>query len=101
MPGVPASPVPTTAEEFDEFPLIVSPIRIPWFDPDFGQLECADKSGLQCNGKPLGAKPSALEAFQRSLDGLGDAPYVLFVGLTFLWQRQLTIDVDEARMLIV
>ena len=99
--GVPAAPVLSTAEEYDEFPLIVSPIRVPWWDPDFGQLECADRSGYQCNGKPIGAKPSAPETFRQRLDGLGEAPYVLFVGLTFLWQRELTIDVDEGRMTIV
>ena len=42
---------PSSSEEFDEFPLIVSPIRVPWFDPGFGQMECADSSGLQCNGQ--------------------------------------------------
>ena len=89
------------AEEFDEFPLIVSPVRVPWWDPNFGQLECADKSGLQCNGKPVGARPGMVDTLRQRLDGLGEAPYVLFVGLTFLWQRNLTIDVDAGRMTIV
>ena len=30
--------------------------------------------------------------------GLGSAPHVIFVGLAFFWQRQLTIDVDDGRM---
>jgi len=99
--GVPPPRVPTDAEEYDEFALIVSPVRVPWWDPDFGQLECADKSGLQCNGKPIGVKPTIVDKFRQRLDGLGEAPYVLFVGLTFLWQRNLTIDVDEGRMTII
>ena len=32
--------------------------------------------------------------------GKGGTPYVLFVGLAFLWQRQLTIDVDARRLTI-
>ena len=31
----------------------------------------------------------------------GATPYVLFVGLAFLWQRQVTIDVDRLRLTIV
>jgi hypothetical protein len=33
--------------------------------------------------------------------GSGGTPYVLFVGLAFLWQRQLTIDVDARRLTVV
>ena len=33
-------------------------------------------------------------------DGRGIRPYVIFVGLAFLWQRRLTIDVDARRLLI-
>lgn len=79
----------------------VSPIRVPWWDADFGQLECADRSGLQCNGQPIGSEPSVFDRLSQRLDGLGEAPYVFFVGLTFLWPRELTIDVDEGRMSIV
>ena len=30
----------------------------------------------------------------------GEAPLVLFVGLAFLWQRRITIDIDEQRLAI-
>ena len=33
--------------------------------------------------------------------GKRGTPYVLFVGLAFLWQRQVTIDVDARRMMVV
>lgn len=33
--------------------------------------------------------------------GRRGAPYVLFVGLAFLWQRQVTIDIDQQRLSIV
>ena len=92
--------IPITAEEFDEFPLIVSPIRVPWFDPGFGQMECADGSGKQCNGQPLGAPPPILDRLRQKVDGLGEAPYILFVGLAFLWRTPLTIDIDDGRMLV-
>lgn len=99
--SVAARPIPTDAEEFEEFPLVVSPIRVPWFDPGFGESECADGSGLQCNGRPLGAKPPLVDLLRQRADGLGEAPYVLFVGLSFLWKREVTIDVDDRRMAIV
>ena len=92
--------IPIDAEEFDEFPLVVSPITVPWFDPGFGEQECADNSGLQCNGRPLGAPKPLIDRIKARADGLGDAPYVLFVGLAFLWKRTLTIDVDARRMTV-
>ena len=98
--GVGRRSIPRDAEEFDEFPLIVSPIRVPWcdpdfgklgvcdlpmislhlrtcacrFDPDFGSSECADGEPLQCNGRPLGAPPPLLDQWRRRTDGLGEAP---------------------------
>ena len=33
--------------------------------------------------------------------GRRGAPYVLFVGLAFLWQRQVTIDIDQQRLHVV
>ena len=96
----PERSIPIDAEEFDEFPLVVSPITVPWFDPGFGEQECADNSGLQCNGRPLGAPKPLIDRIKARADGLGDAPYVLFVGLAFLWKRTLTIDVDARRMTV-
>ena len=92
--------LPTNAEEFDEFPLIVSPVTVPWFDPGFGMEECADGEPFQCNGRPIGQKRSLVDDLRWRSLGLGPAPHVLFVGLAFLWQRRLTIDVDAMRMMI-
>ena len=101
-PGIPPPRVDLDAAEFDEFPLIVSPVHVPWFDPGFGEMECADGEPFQCNGLPLGRRRSLLEQLRTRLaDGLGDAPHVIFVGLSFFWQRELTIDIDEGRMTIV
>ena len=99
LPGV--RPVDPSAEEFDEFPLIVSPVHVPWFEPGFGDSECADGQPFQCNGRPVGRRQSVLEAWQLRRDGLGEAPHVLFVGLAFLWQRTITIDIVDGRMTIV
>jgi len=63
--GIPSVGVDLAAPEFDEFPLIVSPVPIRWGT------------------------------------GRAGTPYVLFVGLAFLWQRQVTIDVDRLRLTIV
>ena len=40
-----------------------------------------------------------LEGVLRSL--APGTPYVLFVGLAFLWQRQLIIDIDQRRLRVV
>lgn len=29
--------IPRDAKEYDEFPLLVSPVQVPWFEPGFGQ----------------------------------------------------------------
>jgi len=101
IPPPSARGIALDAREFDEFPLIVTPVRVPWFDADFGQQECADGEPYQCNGQPIGRRRSLLETLRVQLgDGLGEAPYVLFVGLAFYWQRLLTIDIDEGRMTI-
>ena len=100
-PGVPTIELPIDAPEFDEFPLIVSPVRVPWFEPGFGDSECADGEQVQCNGRPVGAPKPLLETLRFRAEGLGPEPHVIFVGLAFLWPRKLTIDVDAGRMSIV
>ncbi len=99
-PGIPPPRLPLDAEEFEEFPLIVSPVHVPWFDPGFGNSECADGEPFQCNGMPLGKRRSLVEQLLTRTDGLGAAPHVIFVGMCFFWQRQITIDIDEGRMTI-
>lgn len=100
-PGIPTLNLPLDTPEYSEFPLVVSPIHVPWFDPGFGQEECADGQPFQCNGKPLGQRRSLTEELRFRGLGIGSAPHVIFVGLAFLWQRELTIDVDDGRMLIM
>ena len=75
--------------------MIVAPVRLPWFDKGFGQ-------------KWGGANPprqSLVERLQRKRDlypdGLGSDPHVLFVGLAFLWDRRITIDIDARRIRVV
>ena len=48
----------------------------------------------------LGAPPPLIDRLRQKVDGLGEAPYVLFVGLAFLWRSPLTIDIDDGRMLV-
>ena len=104
-PGIPP-PRPPSSEEFDEFPLICTPVTVPWFAPGFardsdcGGLDDGDGRRVQ---RPPTCRRTPAEALALLTDvELGPrAPHVLFVGLTFLWQRTLTIDVDDRRMTIV
>ena len=112
-PGVPPSPVPLTAEEYNEFPLICTPVRVPWFAPGFARdSECggndpastrfAQEGGWPDRGEVVACRRTLAETRALFTDGLGPrAPHVLFVGLAFLWQRTLTIDVDTERMTVV
>jgi hypothetical protein len=90
MPDV-SSALPPDAPEYDEFPLVVSPTRVPWFEPGFGEAEGYVR------------RRNVFEALSMQSDGLGPAdaqPHVLFVGMAFLWRRKLTIDVDARRLCI-
>ena len=48
-----------------------------------------------------GRRRSYLSTLLQRVDGLGEKLHVLFVAAAFLWPRQITIDVDACRMLIV
>ena len=83
---------------------------MPWFDPGFGdggedddeRVAQSAPAGLIHRRPRRAPSPSrALGSLLARRDGLGGAPHVIFVGLSFLWQRQLTIDVDDGRMTIV
>ena len=58
-----------------EFPLVVTPQRLPWFDEDF--------FGKRGRG---------------GSDTWKTPPHVLFLGLSFLENRRLTIDVEARRI---
>ena len=63
-------------------------VGIPPYEGDMAAPEF-DEFGLVVSPVPI-----------RWGSGKGGTPYVLFVGLAFLWQRQLTIDVDARRLTI-
>ena len=112
-PGVPPSPVPPSSEEYDEFPLVCTPVRVPWFAPGFARdsvcggndpasTQFAKQGGKPEDGEVISCRRTLAETRALFADDLGPrAPHVLFVGLAFLWQRTLTIDLDAERMVIV
>ena len=83
--------------------LSVSP-RAVWPNNVAGSWSCdnwAAVTGHEADyTRPLGAPKPLIDRIKARADGLGDAPYVLFVGLAFLWKRTLTIDVDARRMTV-
>ena len=78
--GTPIKPVPT-----EVFPLVVTPVSVPWFN----------KTAARGTGSYKIQTDRALG------EDLGDAPHILFAGLAFLSQLQLTIDTDTMRMTIL
>ena len=112
-PGVPPSPVPPSSEEYDEFPLVCTPVRVPWFAPGFARdsvcggndpasTQFAKQGGKPEDGEVISCRRTLAETLALFADDLGPrAPHVLFVGLAFLWQRTLTIDLDADRMVII
>ena len=112
-PGVPPSPVPPSSEEYDEFPLVCTPVRVPWFAPGFARdsvcggndpasTQFAKQGGKPEDGEVISCRRTLAETRALFADDLGPrAPHVLFVGLAFLWQRTLTIDLDADRMVII
>lgn len=112
-PGVPPSPVPLSSEEYDEFPLVCTPVRVPWFAPGFARdsacggndpasTQFAKQGGKPEDGEVVSCRRTLAETRALFADDLGPrAPLVLFVGLAFLWQRTLTIDLDAERMVII
>jgi hypothetical protein len=112
---VPLVDVPADAPEASAFPLIVTSVSVPWFEEGFGSARFDEREAADARLDALLEPYAACEArvartsrrtasrgelFSR-LDGLGERPHVLFVGLAFLWRRELTVDVDAGRMTIV
>ena len=112
-PGVPPLPVPPSSEEYDEFPLVCTPVRVPWFAPGFARdsvcggndpasTQFAKQGGKPEDGEVISCRRTLAETRALFADDLGPrAPHVLFVGLAFLWQRTLTIDLDAERVVII
>jgi len=118
---------PTSSK--DEFPLVVTPVELPWFEPEnvlMAQNDILDNNKQILSSKGDGATNiagghdsrrsiSAQDKFRSTVTstesseihagsdggpGIGDAPHVLFLGLAFLVPQTLTIDIDSKRMTI-
>ena len=109
--------------EAEDFPLIVTPVTIPWFESGYKYSEFAVRraraakqdAAKQARGGATGAEvPEAEEAVSKDAaaiarDSLGSSrglmssrgpPHVLLLGLAFLQERRLIIDADERRMVL-
>ena len=118
---------PTSSK--DEFPLVVTPVELPWFEPEnvlMAQNDILDNNKQISSSKGDGAtkiagghdsrrsvraqdnlrstvtstESSEIHAGSDGGPGIGDAPHVLFLGLAFLVPQTLTIDIDSKRMTI-
>lgn len=113
---IPLLDLPSDAPENDAFPLIINPVNLPWFETDFGEEGLWRKreeaeARMDADLEPYKAceqrvsrwnkRPASKGAPLSRLDGLGERPHVIFVGLAFLWRRELTIDIDSKRLSIV
>jgi len=68
--------------DVEEFPFIVTPVRLPWFE-----------------AQPSAGSRSAESAARRAASrALGASPHVLFLGLAFMADMRLTIDTDAQRL---
>jgi len=120
---------PTTSSK-DEFPLVVTPVELPWFEAENVRMaqndnsdndnhEVSDRSDRASNIDQGGddkrrafsardsRRISAVANGSSEIDGgsdggpgIGDEPHVLFLGLAFLVPQTLTIDIDSKRMTI-
>ena len=94
--GAPPVALAATARKLEpsgerpEFPLIVTPCKIPWFDDDF-------RFGRR-GARSTRATPDGEAGVAATRAALGERPHLLFVGLAFLSNTRLTIDVDAGRM---
>ena len=120
---------PATSSK-DEFPLVVTPVELPWFEAENvrrAHNDLSDNNNVELNGSG-GAMTNVAEAGSKQSGnraqggyrvnavangnegnyggsdggpGTGDAPHILFVGLAFLVPNTLTIDIDAKRMTII
>ena len=92
----------------EDFPLIVTPVSIPWFEEGYRNSEYSvrrERAARQ-TGDWRDSKDAA--AIARDINSARDAnlmsskgpPHVLLLGLAFLQERHMTIDVDTGRMLL-
>ena len=115
-------------KEAEDFPLIVTPVTIPWFDAGYRNSEYAvrrERAARQAGDwrdskdaaaiardiaradidPAAGRGNSACGLEQAVYDACGlisskGPPHVLLLGLAFLQERHMTIDVDAGRMLL-
>lgn len=114
------------APRVEAFPLIVTRVRLPWFEAERGapaaddepapvvsgraaaeavvrqrQRDEARAAALAAGGGVTPPSAGAMDKGGRFGDGLGDgaqSPHVIFLGLAFLSGAELTIDADDMRM---
>mmetsp|Transcript_32279 Transcript_32279/g.53351 ORF Transcript_32279/g.53351 Transcript_32279/m.53351 type:complete len:374 (+) Transcript_32279:34-1155(+) len=68
----------------EDFPLICTSVPLPWFESGYSYYK----------------GNSVTRRKQGKVDVVHEAPHVLFLGLAFLSSSRLTIDTDEARMVV-
>lgn len=90
----------------DEYPLICTSEHLEWFDSDAEAMERSaqgkarrrlERGEAASGGEGVGSQRRAL--LSSSVSEEERKPHVLFLGLAFLDGMQLTIDLDERRML--
>ena len=88
-------------KEAEDFPLIVTPVSLPWFDHGYKYSEAAVRRDRAERPRTKSTKLSRSRAAPTARLAPGnEPPHVLLLGLSFLADRRLTIDVDQRRMLI-
>ena len=87
----------------EPFPLIVTPVPLPWFEPEVDTFYQRGKGKVAGAAGAAGAAAEAKAARKRLRKRvpsaeLGSAPHVLFLGLAFMADMRLTIDTDAQRL---
>lgn len=106
--------MPLSSEEYDEFLLVCTPLSACRVHAGLRSRLCvrrrngpastqfAKQWGKPEDGEVVSWRCTLAETRALFADDLGlRAPHLLFVGLAFLWQRTLTIDLDAERMVII
>ena len=92
----------TASSQQQVFPLVVTPVEVPWFEPGFKANPTRKKDSPSLLGvtKSSGTDADGGSARTTPRD-LTQVPHVLFIGLAFLSEvPELTIDMDALRMTI-
>ena len=66
--------VPPGAPELDAFPLIIGSVRVPWFEPGFGQTFGYEGSQLEARDREDAARDADLSAYDACAARVARAP---------------------------